>query len=71
MGEEVFMGEVTTTEGFTITEPILATTTITTTALGGGGVGMEDHIGKQLTIVFSSECTSIMTVTWMSVLWAW
>jgi len=50
--EEVFMGEVTTTEGFTITEPILATTTITTTALGGGGVGMEDHIGKQLTIVF-------------------
>jgi len=47
------MGEVTTTEGFTITEPILATTTtITTTALGGGGVGMEDHIGEQLTIVY-------------------
>ena len=46
------MGEVTTTEGFTIIEPILTTTTITTTALGGGGVGMEDRIGKQLTIVY-------------------
>jgi len=46
------MGEVTTTEGITITKPILATTTITATALGGGGVGIEDHIGKQLTIVY-------------------